>query len=250
METTLLTDIGFFVAVFLVNYIGAISGGAGLVVRPLLIFLGVPPQFAIGTTRAANIFTRLVGLTQFHQHSKIDWTLAFTLMIPATIGSIIGVQIVVSLDTEVLTRFIGFMILLSGFMLLIKKETGTVAHDHVHSARRKLFGYVSYGASTLMATLTGGGSVINNYILLHVYKKTYIQAAAIRKVAGFGGAVIGGALFIYYGFINVHYALIIIVAGGLGTYIGVGHGLRRGEEWVRYMVLFVVFVFGTKMLFF
>jgi len=250
MDTSILLDIGFFIAVFFATFFGAISGGAGLIVRPLLISLGVPPQFAIGTTRTANVFTRLVGLSQFNKHNKIDWRLAFTLLIPATIGSIIGVQIVVSLDQELLTRIIGFMILLSGVTLLIKKDIGTINLGRIPSTRRKIFGAITYAITTLIATLTGGGGVINNYILLHVYKKSYISSAAIRKVAGFGGSVVSSLLFIHYGFINWYYALIILVAGSIGTYLGVRHGIHKGEEWVRYLVLIVVFVFGTKMLFF
>lgn len=250
MDISILFDVGFFVAVFLVNFFGAISGGAGLVVRPLLIALGVPPQFAIGTTRTANVFTRFVGLSQFHKHTKIDWRLAFTLMLPATVGSIIGVQIVVSIDQSLLTRIIGFMILLSGVGLLLNKNIGIADTKHVPSLRRKIFGAITYGFSTLVATLSGGGGVINNYILLNVYKKSYISAAAIRKVAGFGGAVVGSVLFIYYGFIDWYYAMIILIAGSLGTYLGVSHGIHKGEEWVRYVVLTVVFIFGTKMLFF
>ena len=250
MDIGILFDIGLFAAVFLVNFFGAISGGAGLVVRPLLILLGVPPQFAIGTTRTANVITRLVGLTQFHKHSKIDWKLALTLMVPATVGSIIGVQLVVWLDQELLTRIIGFMVLLSGIGLLIKKDVGIANIDFVPSVRRKIIGGIIYGLSTLIATLSGGGGVINNYILLNIYKKSYISAAAIRKVAGFGGAFIGSLLFIYYGFINWYYALLILIAGSIGTYMGVQHGIKKGEEWVRVIVLIVVFVFGTKMLFF
>jgi hypothetical protein len=250
MDVGILFDIGFFIAVLLVNFFGAISGGGGLVVRPLLIFLGVPPQFAIGTTRTANVVTRLVGLSRFHKHSKIDWKLAFTLMIPATIGSIIGVQIVVSLQEELLTKVIGAFILLSGIGLLIKKEVGTSEIDFKPSKRRKIVGSVVYGASTLVATLTGGGGVINNFILLNIYKKSYITAAAIRKVAGFGGALVGALLFIHYGFVDWYYALLILVAGSLGTFWGIKHGLQKGEKWARTIVLVVVFVFGVKMLFF
>jgi len=57
-------------------------------------------------------------------------------------------------------------------------------------------------------------------------------------------------LFIYHGIIDWYYAGIILVAGGMGTYWGIKHGIHKGEEWVRYIVLLVVFVFGTKMLFF
>lgn len=250
MEYSLLVDLGFFIAVFVVSFFGALSGGAGLVMRPLLIFIGVSPQYAIGTIRVGNVVSRLVGLTHLHRHGAIDWKLSFLLMIPATLGSIASVQIIVSLETEVLTRFIGFLILLSGIGMLFKRGKAERKPIGTPLFKSPIFGFISYGVTTLIGNLTGGGGVINNYLLLTVYEKDYISAAAIRKVAGFGGALIGSVLFIYYGFVNWHYVVIVLVAGSLGTYFGTSHGIKKGEEWVRSLVLAVVFVFGFKMLFF
>ena len=191
----------------------------------------------------------LWALTQFHKYSKIDWRLSLTLMIPATIGSFIGVQVVVSLDPETLTKVMGYAILLSGVLLLFRKKIGTVDTGHVPSLPMKIFGIIAYGTTTVLATLTGGGGVINNYILLFVYKKSYIASAAVRSVAGFGGAVIGAGMFIYYDLINWHYVILLFAAGAFGNYFGVRYGINRGEEWVRRIVLVVVFVFGIKMLF-
>jgi hypothetical protein len=247
LDTTIFIDSIIFLIVFAVNFIGVLSGGAALVLRPLLIFLGMPPQLAIGTTRTANVGTRLVGLTQFHKRGKIDWKLAFILMIPATIGSVIGVEIVVRLDPAILIEIVGYAILFSGVLLITKKKTGTVDIDHTPTFLMKIVGVISYGLTTVLATLTGGGGVLNNYILLYIYKKSYITSAAVRSVAGFGGAVIGSALFIYYDLINWHYVILFFMAGALGNYFGVHYGIHKGEEWVRKIVIVVVFVFGLRM---
>jgi uncharacterized protein len=250
MDAGILIDIVVFLIVFGVNFIGVISGGGALIIRPLLILLGVPPQMAIGSTRTANVGTRLIGLTQFHKYGKIDWKLALLLLVPATIGSFVGVQIVVNLDPVTLTKVMGYAILLSGVLLLFKKKIGTVVNEESGpSLGMRLFGAILYGVTTIIATLTGGGGVINNYILIFIYKKSYITSAAVRSVAGFGGAVIGAVLFIYYDLINWHYVILIFLSGGLGSYFGVHYGIHRGEDWVRWIVLIVVFIFGLKMIF-
>ena len=160
MEYGVLIDIVVFLIVVAVNFVGVISGGAALVLRPLLIMLGMPPQLAIGTTRTANVGTRLVGLSQFHRKGKIDWKLAGILMIPATIGSFIGVEIVVRLDPELLTKIVGVAIVLSGFFMLFKKNLGTEEQAHEPSFLMKITGSVLYCLTTVFATLTGGGGVL------------------------------------------------------------------------------------------
>ena len=61
MLVDILIDAVIALIVFGVNFVGVISGGAALILRPLLIMLGIPPQVAIGTTRTANVGSRFVG---------------------------------------------------------------------------------------------------------------------------------------------------------------------------------------------
>lgn len=249
METTLLTDAFVFIVAVVVNFFGVMSGGAALILRPLLIFMGLPPQYAIGTTRTANVVTRLVGLTHFHKYDKIDWRLSLTLMIPATIGSLIGAEIVVRLDPTLLTKLVGYMILISGVLMALKRNIAVPDDNHIPTYWMKVVGMLSYGATTIVATLTGGGGVINNYILLFIYKKSYIASAAVRSVAGFGGALIGSAIFIYYDLVNWHYAILFMLAGAIGNHFGAKYGIHKGEEWVKRIVLIVIIVFGLRMIF-
>jgi uncharacterized membrane protein YfcA len=243
-------DLLFAAIVFLTYFFGVISGGIGLIVRPLLILMvGLPPPIAIGTARIASLGTGVVGFTQFYKFGKIDWKLAGLLVLPSAVGGIAGARIVTALDDEVLRRLIGAVILLLGALLLVRKDIGT-AEDIADSAHvlKRAAGLVVFSISSLIASITGGGGILASATLIFLYGKTYITSAAIRRVASYGGACAAAAVFLSAGLVNWKYTLMLLVAGGLGSFFGVRFGVKRGEHWGRLMVLVVVFVVGLRML--
>ena len=70
METTNL--ILAFIISFGTLFIGAISGGVGLVLRPLLILIGFPAAIVIGSVRVAAIFGEIPGIYLLHKNRKVD----------------------------------------------------------------------------------------------------------------------------------------------------------------------------------
>ncbi|MCH8327428.1 MAG: sulfite exporter TauE/SafE family protein, partial [Candidatus Marinimicrobia bacterium] len=75
-------------------------------------------------------------------------------------------------------------------------------------------------------------------------------SAAIRKVAGYSGSIISSILFINLGFVNWYYVLLTFIGSGLGGYFGVKYGIKKGESWVRRLMLIVIAIVGVRMLFF
>jgi uncharacterized membrane protein YfcA len=245
-------DLLFAAMVFLIYFFGVISGGIGLIVRPLLILLvGLPPPVAIGTARIASLGTGMVGFTQFYKYGKIDWKLAGILALPSAVGGIVGARIVTALDAEVLRRLIGAVILLLGALLVVREDIGTAAGvDDSRQGMKRAAGLVVFSISSLIASITGGGGILASATLIFLYGKTYITSAAIRRVASYGGACAAAAVFLSAGMVNWKYTIMLLLAGGLGSFFGVRFGIERGEHWGRLMVLVVVFVVGLRMLVF
>ena len=103
-----------YILVFLISagimFLGAISGGVGLVLRPLLIFLGFPAINVVGSVRFAAIFGEIPSIYLLHKNKKIDWKLVLFLVIPTFIGSIIASIAVISILKNSLELIIGFVL--------------------------------------------------------------------------------------------------------------------------------------------
>jgi uncharacterized protein len=244
-------EIFLALAVFVISFFSVMSGGIGLLTRPLLILAGFPPGIAIGTFRIANLAARLSGLISFRRnHVDIDFKLALILFIPSFIGGIIGAEIVSIVDPERIKHLLGVFILFMGVILLIKKEAGLIDLHHVPTKGRNIIGFFSMIAIGVVAVFIGGSGILFGSLLIFLYDKSFISSAPIRKVANFGSALSASILFIYHGLVNWYLMIIILIADGLGEYLGAKYQIKKGERWVRKVTLAIVFATGFAMILF
>ena len=120
-----------FVVSFLSSFIGTNVGGGGLILVPTLIFLGLPPQVAIGTSRIGALASVSTGIFQFHRGGKVDYRIGLPLMFFSIAGSYIGSNTLLTIPTELLEKLLGLCIILILIVVLFQKNYG------VHVTRDK-----------------------------------------------------------------------------------------------------------------
>jgi len=236
----MMIDILIFLGVFLAYFFATLSGGVGLVVRPLLIFGGLDPQLAVGSSKVANLVSKGVSLQALTAYRKIDWRRSISLVIPAFIGGWVGAEIVMLIEGELLKNVIGTMVIVMALFLFIKPHLGIEDMRLEVSRGRKAVGYVMYGLANALSTLTGAGGAVISSVLVVFFGETYISSAMIRKVAGYASTISGSAVFIINGSVSWYYVLIIAAAGSLGGYLGVKVGIKVGDKWIRVLLLTLV----------
>ena len=242
-----------FLVIFIVSFFSVIAGGVGLLTRPILILFGFPPEIAIGTFRVANLFSRLAGLLSLIRGKnavKMDWHLAFFLFIPSMIGGFIGAEIVTTVNPPLIKILLGVFVLAIGAVLLLKKDLGIVPLHHRMNRWTKWIGFISTVIIGIFAAFVGGSGILFAYLLIFNYDKSYLSSAAIRKVANFGSALSASLIFLWYGIIDWRLMVLILIADGIGEYLGGLYQLRKGTQWIRSITLIVVFVCGLAMIFY
>lgn len=238
--------------IFIISFFSVVAGGVGLLARPVLILFGFPPEIAIGSFRVANLFSRLAGLASLIQGKTIemDWRLAFFLFVPSLIGGVIGAEIVTTVNPPLIKILLGIFVLIIGMVLLIKKDLGVIPLHHRMTLWKKWIGFVSTVLIGIFASFVGGSGILFAYLLIFNYDKSYLSSAAIRKVANFGSALSASLIFMYRGIVDWRLMLLVLIADGLGEYLGGLYQLRKGTEWLRAITLIVVFVCGFAMIFY
>ena len=240
-----------FIISFGTLFVGAISGGVGLVLRPLLIFLGFPASIVVGSVRVSSIFGEIPTIYLLHKSRKIDWNLVLFLVVPMFIGSLIAGFVIISLVESFLEKMIGIMLLVVGVILLVKRNAGLKEEGFKFSkGKSNIIGFFGTIIISFFNTITGGMGPMFSSLYIADYGKSYISASALGKTTSYIGTGIASILFIVRGVIDWKLFAVVVPGFLLGSYFGTHFGLKKGEKWIKFLVLVVVFASAIKILFF
>ena len=240
--------IAFFLA-FFVDLWSTLVGGGGAVIIPFLLFLGLSPQQAIATNRFSSL-ANVVALFKFHRQGQVKWRLGLFLAAFAGIGGALGSFLMVRLDTEIIEKGIGVILLLSVPMLFVSKKMG------LEERATKMTKMRHAGGSFLVMALGAIGGFFSamgiwfSYVYLFYYGLTFLQTAAMRKITGLAIILVSLAIFLPYGLIQWPIAVSMFAGGGLGSYISAHYSKRLGNGAIRYLFMAVVLLSAVKILFF
>ena len=92
---------------FASGFINMFAGGGSMLVVPFLIFLGLPPHVANATNRVAILLQNIVSTATFRQKKILNFKTDYPLLLPTTLGSILGAFTAVDIQAAVLQKMIG-----------------------------------------------------------------------------------------------------------------------------------------------
>ena len=215
---------------------------------PFLIFLGLPPHFAIGTHRLATVFGSIVSIRKYLKSGKIIWKYVITFTLLSVIIGILGVQVLFSVNAEIASNIVGVGVLLP-LPLLFLKEIGIKQRSI--SSTATLIGYVLYALLSFWGGMFGPGSkTMFLYLLTFVFGFTFIQALATRVIPAFFSRIVIFLLFANAGMVNWTYGFFLVLGYIVGCHIGVDVALRKGNEWIRLLLTVVVVLSSLKLILF
>lgn len=246
----ILTLLLAFIIAFGTMFVGAISGGVGLVLRPLLIFIGFPAVAVVGSVRVASVVGEIPCIFLLHKHKKVDWRLVWLLVIPMFLGSLIAGIAVLSILKGILEPVMGIILLVVGMILVIHRKSGLEERKIHLSKTRNIIGFFGTMIVSFFNTITGGMGPMFSSLYIANYGKTYISASALGKTTSYIGAGIASIVFLIGKAVNWQLFVALVFGFALGSFFGVRHGLKKGEGWIRVLVLIVVFASAIKLIFF
>lgn len=106
------------------GFLNVVAGGGSLFSMPLMIFLGMPPAVANGTTRIALLAQNVTAVGAFKQKGFSDFRLSLTLGLCALPGAVFGSLMAVEIDPVWFKRLLaGVMVVVLVLVLRRKKRT-------------------------------------------------------------------------------------------------------------------------------
>ncbi|MGW6587252.1 TSUP family transporter [Streptomyces globisporus] len=253
-DITLTTLILLCLAAAAAGWIDAVVGGGGLLLLPALL-LGlphVPAAQVLGTNKAVAIVGTSGAAVTFLRKAPVRVGLAVRIGLMALAGSMTGAFFAAGISSEVLRPVIMVVLLGVAAFVMLRPSFGAAAGggtDRPVARARIITAIVLVGGGIgfydgLFGPGTGTFLVLALTAVLHLDLVTASATAKIVNVCTNAGAL---AMFAYQGTVLWQLAAVMAVFNLAGGMIGAKMALSRGSDFVRAVLLTVVFSLVAKL---
>ncbi|MCU4155468.1 sulfite exporter TauE/SafE family protein [Carboxylicivirga sp. A043] len=249
MDISILNVALLILAGLFAGFINTLAGSGSLITLPLLMFLGLSPHQANATNRIAIFFQNVVAVRNFKQQGLIHYKSSLFLVVPALIGSIIGASIAISINEDILNLFIGSLLFVMFFIILLKpdkwvKAQAGQANEKPAVWQIVIFFFIGVYGGFIQA---GVGFFLLAGLVLGV-GYDLIEANAIKVFIVLTYTAVALVIFIWSGQVNFIYGIILAIGNASGAFIASKYAQQIGVKYIRYILLTTVFVAAVKVL--
>lgn len=241
-------DIAYiFLIALAASFVGVSVGGSGLLIIPSLIFFGYSPKESIVALEIGAMAMMIVGGYRFQRAEGIDYNVAFKALAISLVGCVAGASLLVSVSSSLLQPFLCAALLLLLIFVWAGKEAGVVSDNIDSKDSKQTLGYLLFFPIGIWnGFVSAGVDFLLTYVFVGVFKKSFLQSAAINKVIGLGNGVVASGIFIAYGIVS--WPITFAVASGMavGSYIGSGYAIKKGNSWVKAIFSVVVVLYCLR----
>lgn len=231
------------------GFVGSVTGGAGILLIPALIFLGLPANQAIATNTLATFGMTAASLPQYAAAKQVRWRAAFKLIPLAIIGGFVGSKVLTHVDADALTVVVGVLLLIMAPIIVLNPHAGLKSYKP--SVNRSTVGYLLFlVVMTYGGFLGAGAGLFGVYILIFCLGMTYIESKATVSVPWLFLTSTAFIVFVAHGLVNWHLGILMTIGMFIGGFLGARAALEKGNAWVRAIFILVTLVASAKLLFF
>jgi uncharacterized protein len=238
---------------FAAGVVNAIAGGGTLLTFPVLIWLGLDPRVANGTSTVALWPGLFGGLFGYRRDIENSSTILFRLGVTSIIGGALGALLLIRTPSRVFASLVPFLIL---FATLLFMSHGVINRRlRLGSIDEKPMGLWWSGAIIFQffSAMYGGYFGAGNGILMLAAMgllglNELHRANGIKNFLGICINSIAVLLFSLAGLVVWQDALVMACGALAGGYFGASMAVRVGQKWVRRgivligLIIFVVMV--------
>lgn len=231
------------------GFINTLAGSGSLITLPLLIFLGLPANVANGTNRVAILFQNVVGVSSFHRQGVMDWRGGLLLAIPASLGAIIGAQIAVNLNEEMMRRTIGVLMAVMVIVIIVRPNRWLEGRPEMQQHRPSWIQWlIFFGIGIYGGFIQAGVGIFLLAGLVLSVGYDLVRANPVKVLIVLAFVIFALVVFIFNGQVVWKIGLILAVGNMLGAWIAARMAVKRGAVFVRWLLIIVVSVSAAKLL--
>lgn len=241
-----------FVIGILCGIINTLAGSGSLISLPILMFIGLDPNVANGTNRIGIFFQNIVSTTTFWRQKVLDVNMGFRVALPSILGSVAGAFIVLELNERAVELTVGVVLILMLIPLWYKPSKWlhgshqSEATQNYPIAQFIIFFFIGAYGGFIQA---GVGIFLLSALVLHS-GYDLVRANALKVFINLIFTPFALAVFIYKGQIDLTVGLVLAAGNASGAWFASKYAVSWGTAFVRYVLIAVIILAGTKLLIF
>ena len=231
-------------AAFCAGVVDAIAGGGGLITVPALLAAGLPPHLALATNKGQASFGAVSSFLSFWTRGGIERERAPLGFALGFVGSLLGARVLLLIRPEPLKPIVlVLLVVAAGVVAYPRKPTTAPARTRSLLALAPIAlamgfydGFFGPGVGSLL---------IVSFVL--VFGDSLTRASGNAKVVNLASNIAALLLFSIKGAVLWRVAAPMAAGNALGAFVGARLAVKRGDRFVRLVVLGVVTVLVLKM---
>lgn len=235
--------------VFLAGFVDAIAGGGALISLPAYLIAGVPVHTAIATNKLSASFGAVTSAVRFAKNGQINFKLGIPSVAFAIIGSVIGSNLSMHIDEDIIMKALYVVLPLTAFIVLNKN----IFHDNPDNiliADRRTF-LIVMAAALFVGIYDGlfgpGAGTFLIIIFTVIGKMSLAQANGQAKLINMFTTLSSMVVFL----INGQLVIPLGIAAGLcnlaGSYLGAGLAMKKGAWITKPIIILVLILLAVKL---
>lgn len=233
---------------FVAGVIGSIIGlGGGIVVVPVLTFLGVPHTISSSSSLFAAFSNSVASTISYSKQKRIDYRTGLRLGLMSIPGTILG-AIISAQATSVLFK-ISFAIVLiaSCYYLFIKKNLDT-NQSNLSKKMLVVSSVISFFAGIMSSFFGIGGGIIFVPLMILGLGLLIKNATATSQLILMFSSVSGMIAHTLLGHADFEYALLLSIGAFAGGLLGARLSLDIKENRLRLLIVAVIMAAAIKLI--
>ena len=230
MELTYL--ITFFVTFTACILSGIAGGGAGYIMAPYWLIIGMNPAQSATTGGFAATGMTIGSLLAFHQenHYPRNKKLTVGLIILTIITSTLGALVLTRIDTDSFKNILALITLVSIPLLFIDRRKIKLSKGHQRIGIVLLI--LLFFANSVIAS--SAFSVLIAVGLSQLFNLSIIESTAVRRLISLIQSAIIFSILAWQGNFIVFQSIAGILGATIGCYIGTKFAIKKGEDFAKY----------------
>lgn len=228
------------------GFLNVVAGGGSLITLPLLTMLGMGIDIANGTNRIAILLQNIVAVRNFHKNRVLPVKTALLYAVPAAIGSIVGTAIVVDINKDLLKKIVGVVLLIMAVFLLSKPKMWT--EERKKSVNVFLTAFVFFCIGVYGGFIQAGVGFFFIFFTATFLGFDLVRNNALKVFIVLAYTPISLLIFVLNGKVEPLAGLILGLGSMLGASMGARFAIKKGANWLRFIVFAAVIVSGISYL--
>ncbi|MCV0430314.1 sulfite exporter TauE/SafE family protein [Nitrosopumilus sp.] len=234
---------------FAAGVLGSMIGlGGGIIVVPVLTFLGFPPTTAASNSLFAALSNATASTISYSKQKRIEFSLGIKLGLLSVPGTILGAIISTDITPDVFKILFGFILIASAAYIFLRKKIET--KEKVISKQMMIFAIgASFFAGIISSFFGIGGGIIFVPLMVvgmgMMMKKAAPTSQMILLFASFSGVIVHSLLghpdFLQAGF--------LAIGSFIGGLVGARLSIDIKERYLQILVSVVILIAAAKLFF-